>query len=94
MITDKGRVADVMTSLEGGMDSGRSPSTLDANQCFYAGNVTFRGGFARTRPGFKRAKLNTSAAATALKDDKFQGSTYYQHSDGSGSVIVVAAGKV
>tara|TARA_R100000808_G_scaffold25091_1_gene61740 strand:- start:5125 stop:6960 length:1836 start_codon:yes stop_codon:yes gene_type:complete len=93
-IVDRGRVTDAITSLEGGMDSGRSPSLIEKNQVFYAQNVTFRGGFARTRAGFRRAKLNSSAAATALKDDKFQGSHYYQHSDGSGSMIAVAGGNV
>jgi hypothetical protein len=93
-IVDRGRVTDAITSLEGGMDSGKSPSLIEKNQVFYAQNITFRGGFARTRPGFKRAKIVASAAATLLKDGKFQGSHYYQHSDGTGSMIVVVAGKV
>jgi hypothetical protein len=93
-IVDRGRVTDAITSLEGGMDSGKSPSLIEKNQVFYAQNITFRGGFARTRPGFRRGKIVASAAATALKDGRFQGAHYYQHSDGTGSLIAVAAGDV
>ena len=53
-IVDKGRIVDGITSIEGGMDSGRSPSVINKNQCAYAGNVSFRGGYAKTRPTFRR----------------------------------------
>ena len=92
MITDRNRLVDGISSLEGGMDSGRSPSMIGKNQVAYAQNVTFRGGFARTRAGFKRIKLASGSATTAMEDAKFQGAHYYQHSNGSGSIIVVAGG--
>jgi len=90
-IVDAGRVVDGITSLSGGMDSGRSPGTIGKNQCAYAQNVTFRGGYAKTRPGFKRVSLATGAAATALTTNRFQGAGYYDYSDGQ--LVAVVAGR-
>lgn len=89
-IVDKGRLVDGITALDGGMDSGRSPSTIAPNQCAFAGNVTFRGGFAETRPGFKRVQLAASSAATALTGGKFQGAGHFDYS--TGQLIVVVGG--
>jgi hypothetical protein len=56
MITDKNRVFDGWLSLEGGVDAGRLPDTLEINQSHEARNVTFRGGSMTTRPGFRKLK--------------------------------------
>ena len=53
MINDQNRVYDGWLSLEGGVDAGRAPNMIDANQCVSAINMTFRGGSAKTRPGFR-----------------------------------------
>lgn len=58
MISDKNRVFDGWLSMEGGVDAGRLPDTLDINQARSARNLTFRGGSPKTRPGFR--KLNES----------------------------------
>jgi hypothetical protein len=93
MIRDAGRLADGMTTLVGGMDSGRSPSTLNPQQCSYARNVTFRGGFGKTRPVFKRLKL-TGDGATAFLAGKFQGATWFTETDDDGYLIAVSDGKI
>lgn len=93
MILDSGRLSDGFTTLSGGMDSGRSPSSIAANQCSYAENATFRGGFAKTRPSFKRMKLTGSDASTFL-GGKFQGATWFTESDDEGYIIAVASGYV
>ena len=54
MIADKNRLFDGWLTLEGGVDAGRLPETLDVNQCESALNVTFRGGSMTTRPGFRK----------------------------------------
>ena len=54
MIADKNRVFDGWMTLEGGVDAGRLPYTLDPNQCVSATNVSFRGGSMSTRPGFRK----------------------------------------
>ena len=86
-IVDKGRLVDGITALDGGMDSGRSPSTIAPNQCAYAGNVAFRGGFAKTRPAFKKVDIT---GGSTFEADKFQGCGYFDHSDGQ--IIAVAGG--
>lgn len=93
MIADSGRLADGLTTLVGGMDSGRSPSTIGAQQCSYAKNTTFRGGFAKTRPVFRRLRL-TGDGATQFLDDKFQGAQWFTDSDDSGYIIAVSGGNV
>src|SRR5262245_16407771 len=54
MIADKNRIYDGWVSLEGGVDGGRIPSMIDLNQSVAATNMTFRGGDAGTRPGFRK----------------------------------------
>lgn len=54
MIADKNRVFDGWLTLEGGVDAGRLPDTLEVNQANSARNVTFRGGSMATRPGFRK----------------------------------------
>ena len=81
-IYDNGRMSDGITVLNGGMDSGRAPSMIANNQCAYAQNITFRGGYAKTRPGFKRIPLATSSAATAFSGGRFQGASYFDYSTG------------
>tara|TARA_R110002020_G_scaffold265840_4_gene480656 strand:- start:136 stop:1938 length:1803 start_codon:yes stop_codon:yes gene_type:complete len=77
------------------MDSGRSPSNIDPNQCAYAENISFRGGFAQTRPGFKRIQFASSAAASAITEtggisSRFQGASYFDY--GTGQIVVVVNG--
>jgi hypothetical protein len=54
MIADKNRVFDGWLSMEGGVDAGRLPDTLDINQSHSALNMTFRGGTPSTRPGWRK----------------------------------------
>jgi hypothetical protein len=54
MIADKNRIYDGWVSLEGGVDAGRGPTLIEANQAVSAENVTFRGGRPKPRPGFRK----------------------------------------
>lgn len=54
MIEDKNRLFDGWLTLEGGVDAGRLPDTIEVNQCQSAINMTFRGGSITTRPGFRK----------------------------------------
>lgn len=51
---DSSRVIDGFLSLEGGVDSGVAPSLINPNQCAWAVNTTFRGGWPTARPGWKK----------------------------------------
>jgi hypothetical protein len=67
MIADKNRVFDGWLSLEGGVDAGREPDTIDINQVQSAINLTFRGGSPATRPGVR--KLDESFPLIVDPDD-------------------------
>jgi hypothetical protein len=54
MITDQNRLYDGWLTLEGGVDAGRLPDTIEVNQCQSAINMTFRGGSISTRPGWRK----------------------------------------
>jgi hypothetical protein len=54
MIADQNRIYDGSSTLEGGVDAGRTPSEIGPNQCVSAENMVFRGGNAATRPGFRK----------------------------------------
>jgi len=57
MILDKNRVFDGWDSQAAGMDAGRRPSLIEANQCAKADNVVFRGGVPKSRPGIPKRTL-------------------------------------
>jgi hypothetical protein len=68
-----------------GIDSGKNPSLIQGNQAANAINVTFRGGYAATRPPWKLRKLNFDSTDT---ENRFtlgnpQGLSSYQASDTS-----------
>ena len=92
-IYERGRKSDGVISMEGGMDGGLSPSLIKKNQCAYAENTTFRGGYAKTRPAFRNVPLDGGADATAMLAAKFQGAGHYDES-GYQHIIVVAGGNV
>ena len=48
------RYTDGSLSFEAGVDSGRAPSLIGANQTAFAVNATMRGGFLTTRPGWSQ----------------------------------------
>ncbi len=57
MIADPKRVYDGWDSLAAGMDAGRRPSLIEANQCAKARDVVFRGGTPKNRPGIRQLTL-------------------------------------
>ena len=56
-VIDRQRISDGFLTLERGVDAGRSPNLLSRNQASFAGNVTMRGGYAKTRPAFVNIPL-------------------------------------
>ena len=92
-INERGRKSDGVISMEGGMDGGLSPSLIQKNQCAYAENVSFRGGYAKTRPAFRRIPFESNAATTAMLAARFQGAGHYDEG-GVDHLIIVSGGKV
>ena len=60
-VIDPQRISDGFISLERGIDAGKAPSMLPRNQASFAVNATMRGGFVKTRPGFKGVPLTFKA---------------------------------
>jgi hypothetical protein len=56
-VIDRQRISDGFLTLERGVDAGRAPNLLSRNQASFAGNVTVRGGYAKTRPAFVNIPL-------------------------------------
>lgn len=81
MISDRNRIYDGWWSLQGGVDAGRAPDTIDPVQAVSAINMTFRGGSASTRPGFRKITEEFPAyrvGTSALSDQTWCFNSQYQ----------------
>ena len=95
-VIDPQRISDGFISLERGIDAGKAPSMLPRNQASFAVNATMRGGFVKTRPGFKGVSLTYKATAPGAAEDiealfetgRFQGA--YNYNYGRNSFLVAA----
>jgi hypothetical protein len=95
-VIDPQRISDGFISLERGIDAGKAPSMLPRNQASFAVNATMRGGFVKTRPGFKGIPLTFKAVAPGAAETiearfatgRYQGSYNYRY--GRDSFIIVA----
>lgn len=54
MITDKNRIYDGFTNLEGGVDDGRRGNIIGRNQVVSPENAVFRKGIRTTRAGIRK----------------------------------------
>jgi hypothetical protein len=70
MISDQNRLVDGITSLIGGANSSVDPYLLPKNEFSWGVNVAIRGGFPKTRPGFKFVK--------AIPNGVIQGVCYFK----------------
>lgn len=96
MIRDPKRLSAGFTSLEGGADSGANPSTLRDNQVAYAINVTFRNGYAQTRPRVMQTILTFEDADTRtwFESHHVQGAEYYEASSGNNLILASVGGRI
>jgi len=92
MPNDK-RLADGFSTLDGGHNDGISPSLIENNQCAFANNFTFRGGFAKTRQPWANLNLTFDTPETEANfTGIFQGAVEYQNPDGVTQQIVSVGG--
>ncbi len=87
---------DGFTNFLGGINSGVNPSLVRTDQLAWAYNVTLRGGFAETRPGFNSREVfyPTSEIASWFQSGLFQGSIVYEPKTGQSLIIVSIAGRI
>jgi hypothetical protein len=74
MISDKNRLVEGVTSFIGGANSSVDPSLLPPSQYSWSRNVVIRGGFPRSRPGFRFVK--------AIPDGVIQTASYFRNTSG------------
>lgn len=88
-------VRDGFLSLLGGMDSGRNPSLLQADQAAFLLNCMVRGGFAENRYGYKQRRFNftNSEVETWYTTKLFQGYAEYRN-DFTSFFVVSVGGRI
>lgn len=98
MIKDKTELRkDGQRTLEGGMNSGRNPVLLGANECAFSSNITFRGGFPTHRQKFLQVTIGDDTVAgdaTLYQNATFQGAAVYEIDDGQEYIMSMAGGKL
>jgi hypothetical protein len=97
MIKDRTELRkDGQRTLQGGMNSGRSPVLLGPEECSYATNVTFRGGYPTNRPKFIQVQVADAAGfpghAAAFATQIFQGAAVYDLDDGNEVIMSMTSG--
>lgn len=86
-------LSDGFKILTGGHNDGISPSLIGTDQVAFASNITFRGGFAKTRNGFANIPLAFESSKTQARfTGKFQGAVEYSIPYGFSGFIVSLGG--
>lgn len=82
-----------IANLEAGVNTAVDPAFLPVNQAAGAVNMTFRSGFAETRPDFRQINLHfpDEATAEAFAAGRFQGARYFE-AQGEGALVAVIDG--
>ena len=95
-VIDQKRVNDGFASLEAGVDSGRSPALLPANQLAWAVNTTVRGGYATSRPGFRKIPItfDNETVQTNFETGRFQGASGYISNSGRSYACASINGRI
>lgn len=90
------RITDGFTSLYQGMDGGQATNLLPRTQYALGGNVTARGGYAKSRPGFNQYALTfiSEEDATLYKTGLFQGGEWYTPDNGDPQALISISGNI
>lgn len=87
---------DGIAQLDAGMNSGIVPQLIPANQTSFSTNCTHRGGFIRSRPGYREMDLQFNGDAVLeaqVTRALFQAAGYYKPDYGSEKLIAQIAGR-
>ena len=97
MRTDtKDIIYDGMSVVSGGMDGGRLPELIGREKVAFACNVTFRGGYATSRPTLIRRTLNfpDDGTQTDFEGYRFQGAGTFEPFQGGESLMAMIGGSL
>lgn len=87
------RLYEGTDALEGGVDSGVAPHQVLPNQVSWAGNVTFRNGVCRTRPGWQKRTL-IIPDGVAIQTGVWQCANFYLSDNYIGSIVLAKGGRL
>jgi hypothetical protein len=82
VIRDQNRIVEAAESFIGGANSSIDPAIIELNQFSWGTNIQIRGGYPRTRPGFR--------FITSLPGGKIQGALYYPSRSGENIAFCVS----
>lgn len=87
---------DLLTAFPFGINSGVAPLLLPREQCSFALNTTFRGGYATDRPPQRKITLafDTGEVRDAMRRGFFQGAGVYRPDFGASQVIAQISGRL
>lgn len=96
MILDPKRRYDGYVTVEGGIDSNKSPSLINDNQFAWAVNTTMRGGYATCRPGFRKLALDFDSlnVQARFENGRFQGASSYTSTRGEAFLVSQHGGRL
>lgn len=96
MVNEPKILRDGFTGLTGGVNSGLNPSIIGKNQLAWGYNITMRGGFVETRPGFNLRELSypTEEVSDWIQTGLFQGATVYEPKIGQSLIVLSVAGRI
>lgn len=95
--TDPAEFVDGIGPLPGGMDSGTLPQILDSTKVWIATNCTFRGGFVRNRPEFKKVAIDfggDTALKSKFESGFWQSAGFFASDFGSYSLLTSQSGRL
>lgn len=95
-VNDTNRLQDGYVSLEGGVDSSLPSALLNPNQVSWAVNTTFRDGWPKPRPGFRKIPLTfpTEYVRSGMQDGYFQGAGTYITDDRRAFLAISVSGRI
>lgn len=93
---DPNKVFQGIFALPRGMNSGRAPVLLTPQEVAYAVNVTFRGGFATTRPSWRQRQLQFPNEETQMwfEEHFVQGYDIYDPPNGEPVIVTSVGGRL
>lgn len=87
------RVSDGFDVLDGGVNDGIAPSLIGKNQLAFASDITFRGGYAKTRESFSNLPFTFDSVTTQNNfSGIFQGACAYESTYGESGIIIGRGG--
>lgn len=91
-----GQLEAGFATLEGGVNSSVAAAIIQPNQVSRAQNVTFRGGYARTRPKFDGVPITWADEEfeTWCNSHAVQGKCYYKNPSGDALIVASVGGRI